>query len=341
MSYGSIFWNGIKWWEIHLKHTNRMLNLSTGITFVLSLLACCSSCVDSLCASPRSSSCLFRKLICCWVLSLLLSWRIQWTHKWWRQKAEKQSRNVVKNLPRSANRGRGSCEIRHTFVWNQYLGINWIVTGTLNPAEVKFTSGRMAVVSQQLLVFVRISASFGSSKGKTDVETNTQTPCRDWPKNRGISKATEPWDSMPSAERRLDEDMGHSNSNCSSKYLEKWWRREITVSLSDRRQKVNDLDDLETLRPVIHKIVIVVPCKPGRNTDWNSRDEVLYNLLFPFLYLLQNCHMRVRWVHRERYRQLWLFFMIAIMVASSARSIMSSWLDDVRLWPTVTDKGLY
>lgn len=51
---------------------------------------------------------------------------------------------------------------------------------------------------------------------------------------------------MLSAERRLDGDMGHSNSDCLSKYLEKWGRREITVSLSDHRQKVNDPADLET-----------------------------------------------------------------------------------------------
>lgn len=33
---------------------------------------------------------------------------------------------------------------------------------------------------------------------------------------------------------------------CLSKYLEKWGRREITVSRSDHRQKVNDPADLET-----------------------------------------------------------------------------------------------
>lgn len=49
-------------------------------TFVLSVPVWCNSCMDSLCASPRSSSCLFRKLICCWVLSLLLSWRTNETN---------------------------------------------------------------------------------------------------------------------------------------------------------------------------------------------------------------------------------------------------------------------
>lgn len=49
-------------------------------TFVLLASACCNSCMDSLCASPRRSSCLFRKLICCWVLSLLLSWRTNETN---------------------------------------------------------------------------------------------------------------------------------------------------------------------------------------------------------------------------------------------------------------------
>lgn len=54
-------------------HTHTYTHTSFHHTFVLSVPVWCNSCMDSLCASPRSSSCLFRKLICCWVLSLLLS----------------------------------------------------------------------------------------------------------------------------------------------------------------------------------------------------------------------------------------------------------------------------
>lgn len=49
---------------------------------------------------------------------------------------------------------------------------------------------------------------------ETDLKTNprrhknTQTPHCSWPKNRGISKATEPQDSVRSVERWLDEDRG-------------------------------------------------------------------------------------------------------------------------------------
>lgn len=67
---------------ICLTHTNThsLAHTSFHRTFVLSAPVWCNSCMDSLCASPRSSSCLFRKLICCWVLSLLLSWRTHETN---------------------------------------------------------------------------------------------------------------------------------------------------------------------------------------------------------------------------------------------------------------------
>ena len=61
-------------------HTHTLVHTSFHRTFVLSAPVWCNSCMDSLCASPRSSSCLFRKLICCWVLSLLLSWRTHETN---------------------------------------------------------------------------------------------------------------------------------------------------------------------------------------------------------------------------------------------------------------------